>query len=145
MSGELAALRERHARYFLALAESAPPYVPEVRRGDWYTRVDANHDNFRAALTWASTLADPELLIRLSAALWPYWHEYMHVEEGRRWLERALTRAVESPPRRKAALLTGDCMLAFRQTDFPEPVAPAISRCGMEARSATAMARKSST
>ena len=118
MSGELAALRERHARYFLALAESAPPYVPEVRRGDWYTRVDANHDNVRAALTWASTLADPELLIRLSAALWPYWHEYMHVEEGRRWLSAALDRADDAPAALRAALLTGDCTLAFRQADY---------------------------
>ncbi|HET7035113.1 MAG TPA: helix-turn-helix domain-containing protein [Thermomicrobiaceae bacterium] len=116
--GEAAGLRERHARHMLALAESAPPYVPEVRLGDWYSRVDAALDDVRAALDWCAGRADPEPLVRLSAALWPYWHEYMHVEEGRRWLERALTRAVESPPRRKAALLTGDCMLAFRQTDF---------------------------
>ena len=31
-------------------------------------------------------------------------------------------------------------MIAFRQTDLPEPVAPAMSRCGISARSVTAEA-----
>ncbi|HET9014038.1 MAG TPA: NB-ARC domain-containing protein, partial [Thermomicrobiaceae bacterium] len=63
-TGETAAMRARHARFFVSLAESAPPYVPEVREGNWYDRVEEDLDNVRAALAWSAEQDDPEMLAR---------------------------------------------------------------------------------
>ena len=117
-AGEAAALADRHGRYVLDLAESAPPYVPEARLGDWYERIDADLDNIRVALTWASRQPAPELLARFAASLWPYWHEYMHVEEGRNRLEAVLGRGALLPAALQASVLIGACILAFVQTDY---------------------------
>jgi len=111
-------LRERHARYFLALAESAAPYVPDARPNDWYERVDTDLDNVRAALSWAATRDDPELLVRLTAAFWPYWLEYGRVSEGRHWLEAALDRSDQTTPRLLASLLTGACTMTSIQSEL---------------------------
>ncbi|HUZ52869.1 MAG TPA: tetratricopeptide repeat protein, partial [Streptosporangiaceae bacterium] len=119
-TGETASLRERHAREVLALAEAGPPYVPEARPDDWYERVDADLDNVRAALVWAETRGDPALLGRLAAALWPYWHEYLRVTEGRRWLETALARAQGLAPGQRASLLSGACILTSIQSAFQQ-------------------------
>lgn len=116
--GELAALRERHARYFLALAESAPPYLPQVHLPPWYQRVGLERDNLRAALRWAEGTGDGALLGRLAAALWPYWHETMRVDEGRNWLEPALAHQASLPQATRAMLLTGAAMMASNQTEY---------------------------
>ena len=51
--GTVEAVRRWHAEHFLALAEEAVPHLrgPEQRR--WLDRLEADHDNFRAALEWS--------------------------------------------------------------------------------------------
>ncbi len=115
-TGDDTALHERHARYFLDMAESAPPYVPEARTSDWYERIDADVDNIRAALDWANKCDETELLAQLVAAVWPYWHEYQRPTEGRRWLETALTCCGQVSPAVRASLLTGASALLSTQT-----------------------------
>ena len=115
-AGDETALHERHARYFLDLAESAPPYVPETRTGDWYERVDADLDNVRAALDWANGQADLGLVARFTGALWPYWYEYLRVTEGRRWIESVLGSDRKLAPTQRAWLLTGATTLWSTQS-----------------------------
>jgi predicted ATPase len=118
-SGDEADLRRRHARPFLALAESAEVYIPETRQGDWLDRVDAERDNLRAALAWSLAREIP-LAARLAAALWPFWHEHSLLHEGRNWLDAALKRAGSAaPPAIRAQLLTGAAVLAVSQGDYP--------------------------
>jgi predicted ATPase/transcriptional regulator with XRE-family HTH domain len=118
--GDETTLRKRHARHFLILAESAPPYVPEARTSDWYERVDADLDNLRAALDWANGQDDLALVARFAAALWPYWHEYLHVNEGRRWVEAVLAPGRQHSPARRAWLLTGASTLLSTQSIHQE-------------------------
>ena len=49
-SGEEPQTLMRHAEYFLALAEEAEPELGGTRQGEWLERLEAEHDNFRAAL-----------------------------------------------------------------------------------------------
>ena len=116
--GDERTLRLRHAHYFLALAESAPPYVPEARTTDWYDRIHADIDNIRAALDWAEPREERQLLARLSVAMWPYWHEYQRVQEGRRWLETILRSRDELGPRLLAMALTGAAILVSTQSAY---------------------------
>jgi predicted ATPase/DNA-binding phage protein len=117
-AGEEAKLRDRHSDYFIRIAESAPPYVPEARKDDWYARVDADMDNFRAALTWLESDEDVARLARMVSALYPYWHEYMGAGEGRRWLDVVLPHRQNLPLPLRARIVTGACVLTSNQTEF---------------------------
>ena len=52
-SGEAEAVRRRHAEFFLALAEEAAPQLAGAHQQDWAERLEAEHDNMRAALSWS--------------------------------------------------------------------------------------------
>ncbi len=96
-SGELNALRERHARYYLALAERAAPELRGPQQLVWLQRLDEQeHNNLRAALSWAVERGDAELGLRLAAALGWFWLLRGHWTEGREWLTRVLSLAPPS-------------------------------------------------
>jgi predicted ATPase/DNA-binding CsgD family transcriptional regulator len=91
--GEEDAVRRRHARHFLALAERAEPGLVGPDQARWLRQLDAEGDNLRAALEWF--LADPAAddagaAPRLAGALWRYWDIRGRLSEGRAWLERSL-------------------------------------------------------
>ena len=56
-------------------------------------RVDAEHDNLRAAIAWLLATEDAEGGLRLAGSLGPYWRYRGHFVEGRRWLDQALALA----------------------------------------------------
>ncbi|HEY8283074.1 MAG TPA: tetratricopeptide repeat protein [Chloroflexota bacterium] len=109
-SGEMDTLRGRHAAFFLALAEEASPRLRGPAQRAWLERLDLEHDNLRAALSWTQESGEAELGLRLAGALWQFWITRGHMSEGRRWLESLLERAeapegVVSPAVRTRALL----------------------------------------
>src|SRR5262249_46243398 len=71
-AGEAAAARDRHRDYYLSWAERAAPEVVACDQLLWYARIEAEHDNLRAAIDWsAGDGTDREL--RLCAALAHFW------------------------------------------------------------------------
>jgi predicted ATPase len=46
-------IRRLHAEYFLALAEEAEAEVEGPQQPVWLERLEEEHDNIRAALTWS--------------------------------------------------------------------------------------------
>jgi predicted ATPase/DNA-binding SARP family transcriptional activator len=92
-AGDADAVQRRHAQFFVALAELAEPELYGPAQLIWLDRLEAEHDNLRAALEWAlSEDADgrTELALRLAGSLARFWHGHAHLAEGLRWLERAL-------------------------------------------------------
>jgi hypothetical protein len=69
-SGEAEKVRRLHAEFFLALSEEAEP---ELTGGPdqvtWSERLEAEHDNIRAALSWSLEVGDIQLTLRLAGAL----------------------------------------------------------------------------
>jgi predicted ATPase/DNA-binding XRE family transcriptional regulator len=103
-AGELATARRRHAAWSLALAERAEPELEGADQLAWFARLDAEHDNLRAALAW-SLEENPQAGLRLAGGLWPFWRVRAHFTEGERWLDSLLARAPEpTAPRAKALL-----------------------------------------
>ncbi|HYF64806.1 MAG TPA: tetratricopeptide repeat protein, partial [Herpetosiphonaceae bacterium] len=120
--GEEHALRERHARFYLALAEEAEPHLTRPEQEAWLNRLAACHDNLRGALEWLLARGDAEGLLRFTGAVWKFWQFRHFLPEGRRWLEAAL--ALDSrqnrPPgilRSKAAWAAGWLANDLQQVD----------------------------
>jgi predicted ATPase/class 3 adenylate cyclase len=141
-AGEEAALRERHLRWFLQLAEEAEPHYHGARAGEWAARMEIEHDNLRAALAWtqirtgALSVASPPGWVdqsladagpRLVAALWWFWWLHSHLGEGLRWIEEALSTTLDSGTatsiRARASALAGAGILAALQRRYPEATA----------------------
>ena len=105
-SGSTAMMRRRHAEYFVELAELADEAIwggPEHRR--WLDRLEADLNNFRAALTWLEATGDGAALLRLAAALGGLWLFRSHWIEGRRWLVKALAMGGDAVPAARATAL----------------------------------------
>ncbi|MBK9712314.1 MAG: helix-turn-helix domain-containing protein [Kouleothrix sp.] len=116
--GEVDALRDAHAAYYLGLAEAAAQGSLSSARLAWHARLDAEHDNLRAALAWCQSCGDAGRELRLGAALWRYWTVRRHVAEGRGLLDDALARdTVARPTRARADALLGAGVLAAIQGD----------------------------
>jgi predicted ATPase/class 3 adenylate cyclase len=107
-SEEAVAFRRAHAAHFLALAEDAAPELVGPRQVTWLDRLEADHDNLRAALGWFE-VHDEAALLRLAGALWEFWRVRGHLSEGLRWLERALaSQSTDSEERQRALAGAGD-------------------------------------
>jgi predicted ATPase/DNA-binding winged helix-turn-helix (wHTH) protein len=89
----LAALSDRHLRYYASLAESIEPRFYHPDQSKWYARVDAELDNTRAALEWGLKSSNIECGMRLVNALHRYWVARVYWMEATDWLRRLLALA----------------------------------------------------
>ncbi|NTU79059.1 MAG: LuxR family transcriptional regulator [Chloroflexales bacterium] len=103
--GEEASVRRRHAAYFLALAEQAEPQLNGAEQQAWLLRLEAEHDNLRAANDWFAQdgdgLADQA---RLLFACYGFWNLNGYWREGRALAEALLARPEAAGPGRARAL-----------------------------------------
>jgi non-specific serine/threonine protein kinase len=90
-SGKAERFRERHAEYYLALAEEAEPELKGERQLAWLERFEREHDNLRAAISWSLHRSNLQDAARLGWALWLFWWIHGHFAEGRRSMEQALS------------------------------------------------------
>ena len=102
-SGEAEATRRAHAEFFLALVDEADPELTGPEQVAWMDRLDAEHDNLRAALGWALD-SDAQLALRLAGGLGWFWFFRGYLREGRAWLERALAASGDPGPLHAGAL-----------------------------------------
>jgi predicted ATPase/DNA-binding SARP family transcriptional activator len=93
---EAVPMRRRHLGFFLRLAEEAEPRLEGVEQVGWLERLEAEHDNFRAALAWAFE-DQPALALRLAVALGLFWEIRGYWDEGRAALERGLANGGDAP------------------------------------------------
>lgn len=107
------ALRERHSRHFLALAERAESALRGTGRAEWLERLELELDNLRAAGGASSSTR-----AQIGGALWRFWIARGYLHEGRTWLREALSADQELPPAIRARALQGAGVLARHQGDF---------------------------
>jgi non-specific serine/threonine protein kinase len=118
-SGDVAAVRQRHAEYFAALAEEAEPALSVgLVLGHWPDRLEHDHANLRSALAWSLDQEDPDIGLRLAAALVWFWWIRGHLVEGSAWLERALVRSQANESTLRSKLLDGAGKLARTRGDI---------------------------
>ena len=117
-SSEAEEIKRVHAEFFLTLAEEADPELRGPDQLEWLERLEAEHDNMRAALSWALGRKEVELALRMGGALWWFWWMRGYYSEGRRWLQEALAMDGRGSPGSRAMALAGAGRLASVQGDF---------------------------
>jgi len=88
--GDAEEARRLHADFFLALAEDAEMRLRGPEDAEWLERLEEEHDNIRAALSWALEREEVELALRLAGVLGTFWQAHGYWSDGRKWLETAL-------------------------------------------------------
>ena len=81
-SGDRERIARRHAEVHLAIAEQGAANLMGGDQRRWLDRLEVEHDNQRAALTWATAAAEAELAVRLASALWRFWQMRGYLREG---------------------------------------------------------------
>jgi predicted ATPase/DNA-binding XRE family transcriptional regulator len=123
-SDEAEEARQHHAVYYLTLAEQAEPEFKGSRQVVWLNRLEEEHGNLRAALSWALERRETELGLQLVGALGEFWYRRGHLSEGRRWLQAALAKGVETQEASaRARALTRATTIAWGQGDFERAIA----------------------
>src|SRR5207248_359397 len=99
------AVDQDHRNYYLDLVERAAPQLRGPSASVWMARLTRDHDNVRVALESSLAARDADTYSRLLVALWWFWYVRCVFDEGRRWLNIALTDLQPASPSYRAALL----------------------------------------
>jgi predicted ATPase/class 3 adenylate cyclase/DNA-binding CsgD family transcriptional regulator len=121
--GEAAALRRAHAAHYLALAEMAESHLEGPQQQAWLTKLEADHDNLRAAIQWEVERRNTEAALRFGVALWSFWWKHGYLSEGQNRLEAILALPEARPATAarstlRASVLLGAGCLANDQADY---------------------------
>jgi tetratricopeptide (TPR) repeat protein len=118
-SGEADEVGSRHAAYVVGWAEPRAEARQIGQLLGTYLPEEEEHENVRAALSWARGSGEIEVELRLAAAMHFYWGAGGYLSEGRAWLDDALGRASKAAPLLGARAMEASAQLAWRQADEP--------------------------
>jgi predicted ATPase len=97
---------DRHAAYFLALAEPAESELTDPGQLAWLDRLETDHDNLAAAMSWCLDQGRLEPVLRLTWLTWRFWWMHGHAAELARFGETILAKSERLPSRQRALALS---------------------------------------
>ncbi|HYF61664.1 MAG TPA: tetratricopeptide repeat protein [Herpetosiphonaceae bacterium] len=112
------AVSERHARYYVGLAEEAETALLGAEQGRWLRRLDEEVHNIRTAMQWSLDNRRPELAQRIAAALFRFWFTRAYFKEGTFWLEAATQAAPNAAAGERAKAWRVLGLMAMFQGDY---------------------------
>jgi predicted ATPase len=117
---EESALPSRHAGWCLDFVERTDADLRGRDQLACLAKLERDHDNVRAALTWSLATRSADAALRLAGGLWKFWEVHGHAGEGERWLAAALDLDADgsADPRARAKALHGAANLAFIRADY---------------------------
>jgi predicted ATPase len=89
-SGEIIQIERAFEAFLVAKVEAAEAGLQGPQQPQWLDRLEAEHDNLRAALGRTLERSDGVTALRMAPRLWRFWRIHGYSGEGRTWLERAL-------------------------------------------------------
>ncbi len=128
-AGETEAVKQAHAQYYLALAEEAAPRLLTAEQKHWLSRLEQEHENLRAALSFLLEQAhqqaampqereQAERVLRLCSALYDFWYMRGYNLEGQAFLEQALALRSGVKASVQARVLSNAADMAFAIDDL---------------------------
>ena len=121
-SGSEVNARKRHADWCLALAQRAEPELGRADMVAWLNRLEREHDNVRAALTWLIEQGDVGSCQRLTSAIWMFWFFRCYFREARGWMDRILAQMPDTPSSMNARTMVIAGVFAETVGDFSEAI-----------------------
>lgn len=118
-AGERDAVAARHLSYYTLLGEQAEPLLVGPNQAQWLDRLEAEHDNIRAALDYAVSAGHVEEGLRLASAVWRFWLVRGYLDEGRMRLASLIDAArLKEPSPAFCRALHAEGRLAGCQGDY---------------------------
>ncbi len=115
---EKQATQARHAAYFLQLAEAAGRELNGPNQPSWIHCTEVEQPNLRAALDFLIQQNAGEEALRLVSAIYHFWDVRGYLDEGRKWLQRALAKRASATVVTQARALNAAGWLAYGQSDL---------------------------
>jgi len=105
-SGDWVQAHDRHAAYFLALAEPADADLTGAGQLAWLDQLETEHDNLWAAISWLAGHGPLEQAVHLSLVSWRFWWLRGHSAEYARLVGDFVAGSEDMPPCQHAMALT---------------------------------------
>jgi predicted ATPase len=106
-SGDWTRMHDRHAAYFLALAEPTATELSGAGQLAWLTRLEIRRGNLSAALSWLVDTGQLGQAVHMIGATWRFWRLHGHAEELATHARRLLDASDRMPPHQRALALSG--------------------------------------
>ena len=117
--GDTDVVAERHAAWFLALAQKLAPELSGPDQRTHLDRLEMEHDNIRAVLDRVTAAGDGATAIDLGFAVWRFWQKRGYLSEARRRLEAMIAAPwSREDPVRRARLLEAFGGVCWWQADI---------------------------
>ena len=119
-TGDWAAVHDRHAAYFMTLAQPAEAELHGAGQLAWLNRLELRHDNLNAALSWLLDRGRAAEALDLVWTTWRFWWLHGHAGELARHVDVILTQSDDMPPRQRALALSGAGFVRFAGGDHDQ-------------------------
>ena len=111
---------DKHAAYYLALAGPAAAEMQGRGQLGWLDRLEAEHDNLWAAMSWLAD-GDIESAVRLFSVTWRFWWLHGHPAELACFAEKFAVGGEHLPAYQHALALTGPALSFWPTRTRPGP------------------------
>jgi predicted ATPase len=105
--GDWVRARDRHAAYYTRLAEPSAAELAGAGQLKWLERLETEHDNLWAALSWLVDHGPLEQAVYLFLVTWRFWFLRGHSAELVRLGGEVVAKTEDLPPYSRAMALTG--------------------------------------
>src|SRR5499427_6596902 len=116
--GDWGQAHDRHATYFLALAEPAAAELAGPGQLAWLDRLETEHDNLWAAMSWLVDHGPLEQEVHLFLVTWRFWWLRGHAAEFVRLGDEIVANSQDLPPYQHAMALSGAGFILIANEDL---------------------------
>jgi predicted ATPase len=116
--GDWVQAHDRHAAYYQALAEPSAADLAGPAQLAWLRRLETEHDNLRAALSWLLDQGRIDQAAHLFLMTWRFWWLRGHLAELARLGDELLAGGEDLPPYQRATALTGAASIRNNNGDL---------------------------
>ena len=116
-SGDWQDAHDRHATYFLSLAEPADAELHGAGQLAWLNRLEIRRGNLDAALSWLTGTDRLGSALHLIWTTWRFWWLHGHAGELARHVDAVLAKSTSLPPRQRALALSAAGFVQFAGGD----------------------------
>jgi predicted ATPase len=116
-SGDWHDVHDRHATYFLSLAEPTDAELHGAGQLAWLNRLEIRRGNLSAALSWLTDTDQLGAALHLIWTTWRFWWLHGHAGELGRHVDEVLAKSARLPPRQRALALSAAGFVRFAGGD----------------------------